>query len=236
MAEVTLRAEPSRATGSSVSRRLRNSGKVPAVIYGHGMDPLHVAVVGRELRAALNTDAGFNALLTLDVGGTRHTALTREVQRHPVRGTVDHVDFLVVNRDEKITAEVPVHLVGEARAVSNNDGVLNQEAFTITVSAPADRIPESIDIDVSDLEVGDSIRMGDVVLPEGVTTEVDAEEPLVVATGSSVSADAAEIEAGDAEVAEAQAAESEADGGDTGPQSSAANEAARPSTGSPNAG
>lgn len=209
MAEVRLAAEPGRVAGTRVSRRLRNTGKVPAVVYGHGMDPVAVTVDGRELRAALSTGAGLNALLSLDLGGQPRLALAREVQRHPVRGTVEHVDFLVVERGESVTTEVAVHLVGEATAVTSGDGVVDQALFTMAVSAPADRIPAAIEVDVSDLQVGGSIRVGDVRLPAGVTTQLDPDEPVVVGAGSSLSAEAAEIEAGDTAVAEAQSAQAE---------------------------
>ncbi len=127
MAEITLDAEAGRPAGSRPARRLRAEGRIPAVVYGHGTDPLPVSVVGRELRAALSSEAGLNALLSLKVGGDSYLTMAREIQRHPVRGTVVHVDFQVVDREQTVSAEVPVNLVGEATEVDHADGVVDQQ-------------------------------------------------------------------------------------------------------------
>src|SRR5438067_689598 len=111
MQEVPLAAEARRSTGSGESRRLRAAGKVPAVLYGHGVTPQALTVDGRELRGALNQDAGLNALLSLEVDDARHLAMARQLQRHPIRGAVEHVDFVIVRRDEVVAAEVPLHLI-----------------------------------------------------------------------------------------------------------------------------
>ncbi len=179
MAEITLRATAGRGIGSSESRRLRREGQIPAVVYGHGMEAVAVAVSGRELRAALSTDAGLNAVLSLQVEGSQYLALTREIQRHPVRGTVVHVDFQVVDPDEAVAAEVPVVLVGEALAVAHGDGVVDQQLFTLTVHATPSQIPTSVEVDVSELTIGGSIRVADVVLPRGVVTDLDPEAAVV---------------------------------------------------------
>ncbi len=181
MAEITLVAELGRPVGTRSSGRLRSMGKIPGVIYGHGIDPMPVAVEGRELRHALTGPAGLNTLLALQVDGATHLTLAREIQRHPVRGTVTHVDFLVVRRDEVVSADVPVQLVGDAIEVHRADGLVEQQVFSLPVHATPDRIPSSIEVDVTALRVGDMIRVGDLQLPEGVTTEVDAEDPVVVA-------------------------------------------------------
>jgi large subunit ribosomal protein L25 len=206
--EVTLTADPGRTTGSAAARRLRSAGKVPAVLYGHGVEPLALAVEARALRAAIGHEAGLNALLALDVGGQSHLAMARQVQRHPVRGTVDHVDFVIVRRDEIVAADVPVRLVGEAEEVHRADGLVEQVLFALTVHArPAD-IPNAVEVDISGLSIGEAVRVGEITLPDGVTTEVDPEEPLVMAQASKVAADveAAETEAA-APAAEAAAAE-----------------------------
>ena len=122
MAEITLVAEPGRPTGSAASRRLRAAGRIPAVVYGHGGAGTSVSVDGRDLRHALSGEAGLNQLLSLQVGSDTHLALARAIQRHPVRHTVLHVDFQIVRRDEVISAEVPIVLVGEARAVEQEKG------------------------------------------------------------------------------------------------------------------
>lgn len=221
MEEVALAAEAGRPTGSAAARRLRAAGKIPAVLYGHGVEPQVLAVDGRQLRLALNQEAGLNALLNLDVGGESHLAMARQLQRDPVRGTVDHVDFVIVRRDEVVSAEVPVHLVGEAAAVNRADGLVEQQLFALTVQATPASIPSAIEVDISELAIGEAIRVGDLRLPQGVSTELDSEEPVVAGQASRV---AAEIEAVEAEAAEAvEAAEeaaptaaAEAEGGEAG--------------------
>lgn len=212
MAEITLVAEPGRATGSAASRRLRTAGRVPAVVYGHGADPASVSVDGRELRIALSGSSGVNQLLSLDVAGTRHLALARVLQRHPVRGTVTHVDFQVVSRDEVVSAEVPVTIVGEARAVEQERGVIEHVLASLTIKAKPGSIPEVIEVDVTDLRIGDTIRVAQLPLPAGVTTDVDPEEAVVVAAGSSVTTEVVEEEEAEAEAAAGQGGAGETGG------------------------
>lgn len=204
MAEVQLAAEARRQTGSSESRRLRAAGKIPAVLYGHGIAPQALTVDGRELRGALSQEAGLNALLSLEVDSTHHLAMARQLQRHPVRGSVTHVDFVIVRRDEVVSAEVPIRLSGEAIEVGRASGVVEQQLFALVVHAKPGDLPPHLDIDVAGLRVGDTVRVGDLKLPAGVTTEVDGEEPVVVAQASAV---AAEIAAEEEAAAEAAAAE-----------------------------
>lgn len=187
MAEIQIVAETGRAPGSRASNRLRGEGKIPGVVYGHGTAPIAVAVDGRELRHALNTEAGVNVVLNLTIDGRAHLTMARVLQRHPVRHNVTHVDFQIVKADEVVSAEVPVNLTGEAVAVHRADGVIEQAMFALTVQATPGRIPSHIDIDISGLTVGESIRIGDVSLPAGVTTELDPEEAIVVAQGPQVS-------------------------------------------------
>ncbi|HEY2301400.1 MAG TPA: 50S ribosomal protein L25 [Acidimicrobiales bacterium] len=191
MAEITLAAQAGRPTGSGACNRLRAAGRIPAVVYGHGMDPLAISVEGRDLRSALTTESGLNALLSLDVDGTSHLTLAREIQRHPVRHSVTHVDFQIVRRDEIVSAEVPVTLTGEAQQVAMNQGVIEQPLISLTVQAVPDRIPNSIEVDISALAIGDTIRVADLPLPEGVTTEVDGDEAVVIAQGSALAAQVA---------------------------------------------
>ncbi len=197
MAEVKLVAELGRTTGSSASRRLRHDGRVPAVLYGHGMDPLSVSVVARDLRTAL-TVHGLNQVLTLDVGGSDHLVLARQLQRHPLRHTLAHVDFQVVRRDEVVTAEVPVVLVGTAVSVERERGVLEHSLSSLSIRSTPEQIPQEITVDVSDLEVGGFVRVRDLVLPPGVTTDIDPDEPVVIAAASTVAAQVAAEEAAEA--------------------------------------
>lgn len=226
MPEITLTAEPNRVTGSRSSGRSRREGKIPAVVYGHGIDPLSVSIDGRELRAALTTDAGLNALLELQLDGAKHLTMAKAIQRDPRRNTVIHVDFQIVSRDEIVTAEVAVELVGEAEEVQRGGGVVDQSLFNLTVHATPDKIPHQIDIDISELKIGDSIRVADLKLPEGVSIDLDPDTTLVVGQPPQVSeADLvteADAEA-EAEIAEAAAAEeagdAPADGKDGGDKS-----------------
>jgi large subunit ribosomal protein L25 len=187
MAEIQLVAETGREAGTRSSKRLRREGKIPAVVYGHGTEPVAVAVDARELRHALNTEAGVNALINLSIDGDSKLTMPRVLQRHPVRNTVTHVDFQVVSRDEVMAADVPFTLVGEAKEVTNNDGVVEQALFALTIHATPSAIPSHIEVDISGLTIGDAIRVGDLSLPNGVTTEVDPEEAIVVAQGAQTS-------------------------------------------------
>src|SRR5947199_4626508 len=180
MEEVTLPAELGRPTGSRPSRRLRHDGKVPAVLYGHGTDPMALAVDSRELRNALTGDAGLNALITLRVDSESHLAMARHLQRHPVKGSVDHVDFVIVRRDEIVSADVPINLVGEAIEVNQNDGIVEQQLFSLPIKAKPMDIPALLEADISGLVIGEAVRVADLKLPSGVETEVDPEEAVVV--------------------------------------------------------
>src|SRR3954452_17496515 len=152
MAEITLAAETGRATGSRASGRLRAEGKVPATVYGLGREPTTVSVVWRELRAALTTDAGLNALINLAVDG-HETELTimKDMQRHAIRRDVLHVDFLRVSRDVAIEVDVPIVLTGEAEDITRNDGVVDHLLFQLTVRAKPGAIPNEISVDISGL-------------------------------------------------------------------------------------
>jgi large subunit ribosomal protein L25 len=222
MREVLLAAEARHGKGSAESRRLRATGKVPAVLYGHGIEPLPLTVERRALRAALNQEAGLNALLSLEVQGARHLAMARQLQRHPVRGTLDHVDFVVVRRDEVVSAEVPLQLVGEAEEVHKQDGLVEQQLFSLVVHSTPANIPAHLEVDISGLSVGDVVRVSDIKLPSEVTTDVDPEDAVVLATASTVAAEmaaeeaAAEAEAAGPEGAEAAEGDGEGSSGEGG--------------------
>jgi large subunit ribosomal protein L25 len=214
--DITLVAETGRTTGSAASRRLRANGKVPAVLYGRGAHPVSLTVDWRELRSALTTDKGLNALLTLKVGSKKTKALVKDLQRHPVRRDVLHVDFLSVDVDVVISTDVPIVLEGEATLVIREQGVVDQVMNAIVIQAKPDDIPGSLSVDVSELEIGHTITVADLELPPGVATEVDPEETVVTAQLTSLAL--AEEEEGEGEegeegvegeVAEGEAAEGE---------------------------
>jgi large subunit ribosomal protein L25 len=211
--DITLVAETGRTTGSAASRRLRANGKVPAVLYGRGADPVALTVDWRDLRAALTTDKGLNALLTLKVGSRKTTALVKELQRHPVRRDVLHVDFLAVDVDVVISTDVPIVLEGEATLVIREQGVVDQVLNAIVVQAKPQDIPGHLSVDVSALEIGHTLTVGDLELPPGVATEVDPEETVVTAQLTSLAL--AEEEEGEAEEGE-EGAEGEVAEGEAG--------------------
>lgn len=179
MAEISLVAESGRKTGSRSSSRLRAEGKVPAIVYGSGNDPVSISVDWRELRAALTTDAGMNALIRLEVDDAKKLTIVTDLQRHPVRRDVLHVDFLEIDPNEPIYVEVPIHLVGEAKAVLDENGVVDQLVFNLPVRAKPDSIPTGFEVDVSDLTLDEPIKAGSIDLPEGVELAVDEDDAIV---------------------------------------------------------
>lgn len=218
MAEITLTATTGRPIGTRSSRRLRAEGKVPAVVYGLGREPVPVTVDWRELRAALVTDAGVNVLIDLEIEGEGEAQLSiiKDMQRHPIRHTVDHVDFQLVSRDQEITVDVPIVLEGEAQQVINEQGMVEHVMVTLTVNAKPGSIPDQLTYDISGLSVGDTVTVGDLTLPAGVTTDVDADEAVVSAQVSRAAIEAEAIEAADAELAAEQSEDTAAEAGEGG--------------------
>lgn len=208
MAEITLTAELGRPTGSRSSGRLRAEGKVPGVVYGQGKDPVAVAVVWRDLRHALVGEAGLNALIDLQIDGATDLVMVKELQRHPVRRDVLHVDFLRINRDEELTVDVPIVLIGEATEVLRADGVVDHHLFHLSITSKPQNIPNELTVDISGLTLGDAIRVGDLQLPADVTTHVDAEEAVVTTSAATT------MEEPPAEATEEAADEVAAEGGE----------------------
>ncbi len=179
--QITLPAETGRRTGSRESRRLRTQGKIPAVVYGLDSEPTAVAVDWSELRAALTTDAGMNALITLDIDGDEKLSIVWDMQRHPVRRDVTHVDFILIDRDKPIDVDVPVVLVDTEG--DNLDGlVLDQQMHTLAISAKPGTIPNEIVVSCAELTLDEPIRAGDLDLPAGVELNVDPEEAVATAS------------------------------------------------------
>ena len=175
-----VKAEIGREQGTRPSRRLRRTGRVPAVVYGMGAEPLTVSVDKTDLRVALNTEAGLNALITLDVEGGRQLSIVKDLQRHPVRRDVLHVDFLRIDADQEVEVDVPLILTGEAKKVTQASGMVDQVMHHLPVLAKPADIPVEVTADVSDLEVGSSLRVSDIDLPAGVTPAGDADATFAV--------------------------------------------------------
>ncbi|MVA76650.1 50S ribosomal protein L25/general stress protein Ctc [Auraticoccus sp. F435] len=172
MSEITLTAELRTEFGKGAARRIRRADRVPAVLYGHGTDPVHISLPGHETLLALRQA---NVLLSIDVDGQSQLALPKQVQRDPIKGFLEHVDLLIVRRGEKVSVEVPVQTTGEAAP----DTVVMVDATTITVQASATHIPQAIEVSVEGLEAGSQILAKDLQLPGDVTLDVD-EELLIV--------------------------------------------------------
>ncbi len=174
MSEVRLAAAIRTDFGKSGARRTRRAGKIPAVIYGHGAEPRHVALPAREFTNAIR-HGGANVLLTLDVEGTDELAIPKAIQRHPIRGEFEHVDLLAVRRGEKVSIDVPLVVQGEVAP----GGLLNTEHTTITLEAEATHLPSEIEVSVAGLEVGAQITAADLSLPTGSSLVTDPETLLL---------------------------------------------------------
>ncbi|MFE2423142.1 50S ribosomal protein L25/general stress protein Ctc [Streptomyces hokutonensis] len=194
MADVKLTAETRTEFGKGAARRIRRDKKVPAVVYGHGVDPLHVTLPGHELQLALRTP---NVLLTLDIEGKTQLAIPKAVQRDAIKGFLEHVDLLTVKSGEKVTVEVYVHTEGE---LAPGSFLLEHVLSTITVEAEATHIPESVTVSIAGLEAGASIAAKDIPLPKGTTLAID--EDAVVLQVLAAQAEEAPAE-GEAEATEA---------------------------------
>jgi large subunit ribosomal protein L25 len=220
MAEITLKATPRPPQGTRPARRLRSEGKVPGVVYGLGADPITLSVDWRELRAALVTEQGLNAVIHLEVDGDRTPTLVRDMQRHPVRRDVLHVDFIRVDLDKTVDVEVSIHLEGEAEAVNREAGVIDQVMQALQITAKPADIPSGLSVDISGLEIGEALRVSDIVLPDGVTTTVDPEDAVVTASHQVIEIEPEVVEGEEGEVVEGEEGEvaegEEASGGSEG--------------------
>ncbi len=216
--QLTLTASTDRAIGSRSSRRLRKEGKVPAVVYGAGDPPTPIAVEWSDLRAALTTPAGMNALITLEFNDDERLTIVKDMQRDPVRRDVTHVDFIIIDRNVALEVEVPIVL-------ENIDGdnlkelVLDQQLFSLPISALPGSIPNEIVVDCSALTLDDPIRGESISLPSGVELNIDPEDAIVTASLPVVEVaepvEGEEAEAGEA-VADGGDAEAASDGDDAG--------------------
>jgi large subunit ribosomal protein L25 len=169
-----LTAEVRTEFGKGGARRTRRSGKIPAVIYGHGADPRHVSLPAREFAQAIRHGGG-NVLLTLTLDGKDELTIPKSVQRHPIRGDFEHVDLIAVRRGERVTIDVPLHVTGEVAP----GAMLGQEHTTVQVEAEATHLPTGIEVSVDGLDVGAHVTAGDLTLPSGATLVTDAETLLL---------------------------------------------------------
>ena len=216
--QITLRADAGRATGSRASRRIRREGQVPAIVYGKDRDPLAITVDHRELRAALTTEAGTNALISLEVGKDKILTLARVVETHPFRREIRHVDFVTIALTDTVSAEIPVHLVGEAVGIKAG-GVLSTARTTVEIEALVTNIPSYVELDISELEIGDALRIGDLPAIDGVTYLDDPAYTVVSVTVPAAleaeeAAEATELEGEDGEEAGETEGDEESDGGE----------------------
>jgi large subunit ribosomal protein L25 len=225
--EVKIKAETRTQFGKGAARRIRREDKVPAVIYGHGNDPQHITLPGHDTMMALKR-GGSNALLYIEVEGSTVIALTKQVQADPIKGFLEHLDFVEVKKGEKVTVEIPIHTVGEPKS----DAMVVTELNTVSVEAEATNIPDYIEISLEDAEAGYHVLAKDLVLPSGSLLLTD-EEALVVnvvhaPTAEEVEAELEEAEAevgierdeSDADIAEAEAASGDGEAqGDSGSES-----------------
>jgi large subunit ribosomal protein L25 len=162
VAEISIKGARRSEFGKGASRRIRRDGQVPAVIYGHGTNPIHISLPAKEVMQAIKTS---NVLLDIDIDGQVELTLPKSIVRNPLKGYLEHIDLLLVRRDERVTVSVPVHAHGEY----DRDGILEHVHNTIEVECLAISIPQSLDLDITGLAAGDSKTAGDVKLPEGVT-------------------------------------------------------------------
>jgi large subunit ribosomal protein L25 len=212
VSESKITAESRTEFGKGAARRIRRDAKVPAVLYGHGTDPVHITLPGHTTMLALK-HGGANALLTISVDGTDLLALPKQIQRDAIRGFLEHLDLLIVRKGEKVTVEIPVHLVGEA----DPDALVVTETSTISVEAEATHIPEFIEVSIEGAKVGDQILAKDLQVPSGSTVLLDDDHMIINVTHAPTAAEVdeelseAEAEVGierdesDVEIAEAAA-------------------------------
>jgi large subunit ribosomal protein L25 len=194
VSEGNIQAEPRTEFGKGAARRIRRAAKVPAVLYGHGGEPVHVTLPGHETMLALK-HGGVNALLTITVNGKQQLTLPKQIQRDPIKGFLEHLDLIIVRKGEKVTVDIPVHLTGEA----DPEALVVTETSTISVEAEATHIPEYVEVSIEGLTVGDQVFARDLQVPSGSTVLLDDDALIVNVTHAPT---AQEV---DAELAEAEA-------------------------------
>jgi large subunit ribosomal protein L25 len=200
MSEQKLAAEVRTEFGKGFARRARMAGQIPAVIYGHGAEPIHVTLPAKATTLAVRTA---NALLSLDVNGEGHLALVKDVQRDPIKQIIEHIDLLTVRQGEKVTVDVPVHVTGETAPGT----VHNLELTVISLEAEATHLPEAVEVDIEGRAAGEHIHASDLALPKGAVLLTDAEALVVnISEAAAAAAEEGEEEAAAAEAPAGEAA------------------------------
>lgn len=194
MSEAKIQAESRTEFGKGAARRIRRADKVPAVLYGHGTDPVHITLPGHDTMLALK-HGGVNALLKIELEGKSSLALPKQVQRDPIKGFLEHLDLVLVRKGEKVTVDIPVHLVGEP----GPETLVVTDHSVISVEAEATHIPEYVEVSIEGAEVGTQIFAKDLKLPSGSTIQIDDDEVVVHITNAPTAEDI------EAELAEAEA-------------------------------
>jgi len=192
-ADSNITAEPRTEFGKGAARRIRRADKVPAVLYGHGTDPQHITLPGHDTMLALK-HGGANALLTISIDGKEQLALPKQIQRDPIKGFLEHLDLIIVRKGEKVTVDIPVHLVGEP----NPDALIVTETSLISVEAEATHIPEYVEVSIEGLNVGDQVLAKDLSVPSGSRVLVD-DDHLIVNVTHAPTAEEVEEELAEAE-------------------------------------
>ncbi len=209
MAEIKIAAEARTEFGKGAARRIRRADKVPAVLYGSGIDPVHVTLPGHELALALKH--GANALLSIELDGDNQLAIPKQVQRDPLKGFIEHADLLVVKKGQKVIVDVQINVVGEAVS----EALVVTENATVSLEAEATHIPEGIEVSVEGAEIGTQVLAKDLVLPAGSTLAVDEDHMIInvvaAPTTADLEADTAEGDAGAEDASDADAADDSAD-------------------------
>ena len=213
MSDLTLNAESRTQFGKGAARKIRRDNKIPAVMYGHGADPVHITLPGHETMLALKTS---NALLTIVLDGKDQLALAKDVQRDPIKPVIEHIDLVIVKRGEKVVVDVNVHLEGDAAP----ETVVTTDHTSLQLEVLATNIPESITVSVEGLTAGTQVLAGQVELPDGATLVTDA-EALVVNVTAQVSEEALEAELSEAEAEAGIEREEHDEAGEAAPESEA---------------
>lgn len=210
--ERKLKAEARAEIGKGAARKIRADGRVPAVVYGHGVEPIPVSIDAKELFHLLHTDAGMNVLVDMRVNSDQFLAMPREVQRDHIRGQFLHVDFLRIRRDEKVGVEVPIHLGGESHGVKEG-GVIEHHLWNLHLECFPQDVPTSIEADISGLGINESLKVADLEIPDKLTLLTSPDEVIVSVVPPQILRVEEEVAAeGEEEVAAAEAGAEGAEG------------------------